>query len=661
MPGPATNDDDDNDDDHHREYDVDYDVKQSRYNSEHKTSRTSSSSSSSSWSSTIRLAVGDVVDVKDSVGIWSEAEVLKVDNGGKRIYVTYWNWSQHYNEWIDDVDSRVAKLNTHTYYDGGPFKAGQRIEALDKTNKWLEAFIIDVEDYRIKVHYKGWSSKFDEWHDSQNRNKLQRYGVSKSAASRSTAIKLFKIPGVELVNMNGTSFDMKNDSSDKMSMKSDNNMNKYNSNNDDDDDDDDRADSKSPARYKNASIQNNRTRQISESSDRYNQYITALKYQSLRVEAMSGDGNCLFRSVAHQIYGDEEFHDVVRQKCMDYMEAEAPFFSQFVEGGLQFFHLYLKAKRTPACWGDDPEIQAICELYHRPTEIWAYDSQKGAQKLKTFHETSVKGSNRPVIRLSYYGGGHYDSIVKDRDHATNLLRSVPGEVEDLRVREVVESRRILEQESRNVNVDDVKRLSDLEATEREQVNVAIQLSNYDRSIGWADENIETCLLNYLQNAYDDKETHIPLDKGGIDVEKSSLRISDVAASQGEVLRLVTEQSELEYLDRAILSSLTHENKAEIKDDESSGDKLVLESMLTQNNDNDKINIAKYSNLSEDEALALAIQQSVGATNVAFDMNIEDQLLNAAIQESMKSTNNDNEYYDEEFLINEAIRASYQYK
>ena len=673
MPGPATTTKGDNvkgddDDDRYREYD--YDAKPSSSSS---SLSLSSSSLSSRYSyhadhktiprlgrSIKNLKVGDLIDVKDSVGIWSEAEVLKVDNDGSRIYITYLYWSNHFNEWIDDtdIDNRVAKINTHTYYEGGPFKAGQRIEALDQMNVWLEAFIIDVDDYRVKVHYKGWSSKFDEWHDSQNPSKLRRYGVNKST-SNIKETKLFKIPGVELVTMTGIGFDMKNDSSDIVTA----DYNRYK--NDTDDDYDDAADSKSPAKYKNANIQNNRTRQIAESSDRYTQYIAALKYQNLRVVAISGDGNCLFRSVAHQVYGDEEFHDIVRQKCMDYMEAEAPFFSQFVEGGLQFFHLYIKAKRTSACWGDDPEIQAICELYHRPTEIWAYDSQKGAQKLKTFHETSIRGSSRPVIRLSYYGGGHYDSIVKERDHAINLLKSIPGEIEDSRVREVVESRRILEREARSINVDDVKRMSDLEETEREQVNAALQLSSFDR-LGWADENIESCLLNYLQNAYDDKAT-TSLEKSSIDVEKATMRITDVDATQGEVLRLVTQQSELEYLDKAILSSLADGTKSEIKDDDS----IILESMLTQNNDNDNdndndnnLNMARYPELSEDEALALALQQSVSSSNVDYDSNLEDQLLNAAIQESMKSTNNNNGYEymdDEEMMINEAIRASYQYK
>ena len=53
---------------------------------------------------------------------------------------------------------------------------------------------------------------------------------------------------------------------------------------------------------------------------RYEQYRTALRSQGLRVVPVEGDGNCLFRSVSHQIYGDDSHHRLVRARCMDYME-----------------------------------------------------------------------------------------------------------------------------------------------------------------------------------------------------------------------------------------------------------------------------------------------------------------------------------------------------
>ena len=63
------------------------------------------------------------------------------------------------------------------------------------------------------------------------------------------------------------------------------------------------------------------------------------------------------------------------------------------------FPLYVQAKRLNACWGDDPEIQALCELYNRPAEIWAYDSTRGARKLRTFHEAAGRAPSVVPLRL----------------------------------------------------------------------------------------------------------------------------------------------------------------------------------------------------------------------------------------------------------------------
>lgn len=56
-------------------------------------------------------------------------------------------------------------------------------------------------------------------------------------------------------------------------------------------------------------------------------------------------------------------------------QSEAHFFEPYVEGDMAAFLSYLSVKRRDAVWGDDPEVQALCEIYDRPAEIWAYDPQ----------------------------------------------------------------------------------------------------------------------------------------------------------------------------------------------------------------------------------------------------------------------------------------------
>jgi hypothetical protein len=52
----------------------------------------------------------------------------------------------------------------------------------------------------------------------------------------------------------------------------------------------------------------------------------------------------------------------------------------------------------------------------------------GARRLRTFHEAALN-KKADHIRLSYYGGGHYDSVTS-REYSVSLLNTLPGVAED---------------------------------------------------------------------------------------------------------------------------------------------------------------------------------------------------------------------------------------
>jgi len=64
------------------------------------------------------------------------------------------------------------------------------------------------------------------------------------------------------------------------------------------------------------------------SAEEEQRFREMLEQRRLRVKEVAGDGNCMFRSIADQIYGDEEMHAVTREMCMDYMEQNRPHFEQ---------------------------------------------------------------------------------------------------------------------------------------------------------------------------------------------------------------------------------------------------------------------------------------------------------------------------------------------
>ncbi|XP_008784051.2 OVARIAN TUMOR DOMAIN-containing deubiquitinating enzyme 6-like isoform X2 [Phoenix dactylifera] len=124
--------------------------------------------------------------------------------------------------------------------------------------------------------------------------------------------------------------------------------------------------------------------------------------KGFEVKKMLEDGNCLFRAVADQVYGDPEAYDMARQMCIDYMEKERGHFSQFITEG---FTSYCKRKRRDKVYGNNVEIQAFAEMYNRPIHIYSYSTEP-INIFQGSYNTDV-----PPIRLSYHHGNHYNSLV----------------------------------------------------------------------------------------------------------------------------------------------------------------------------------------------------------------------------------------------------------
>jgi len=136
--------------------------------------------------------------------------------------------------------------------------------------------------------------------------------------------------------------------------------------------------------------------------------------KGLTVAATDPDGNCLFRAVAHQVYGDPERHDIVRADCCDYIEKNRERFEPLLETGQ--FDAYLEHKRKLKVWGDDPEVRAMEELYDRPVQIFVVSGDGShTEPLKMHFEGDLPTDDEmgpfEPIRLSFHGDNHYNSII----------------------------------------------------------------------------------------------------------------------------------------------------------------------------------------------------------------------------------------------------------
>jgi hypothetical protein len=350
---------------------------------------------------TLDLREGCSIDVLDTEQLWSEAEVIErrltfVDGRGtKAVLVHYTYWLRKWDEWIPVDSPRLSAPGTRCFLGHNRLRKGQRIECKDTFGKWIEARVIDENERAIQVHYHNWDPKFDEWVERGNTERFSAFGRNtKSHMHKNRSQRRCRaLPAAEAGKWQQPQPQQ----------------------------------SQQPAR------------RLASSDPRFERYVAALRRARLTVQPMEGDGNCLFRSVSDQVYGTPDHHALVRSSCMDYIESEARYFMPYIEGGEEGFRRYIAAKRLDGTWGDDPEIQACCELYNRSAEIWAFDGEAGAQRLRTFHEVPSGGGRALLpMRLSFYGGGHYDSIRcledDDDDDAPRRARQTPGQREQAMIR-----------------------------------------------------------------------------------------------------------------------------------------------------------------------------------------------------------------------------------
>lgn len=167
------------------------------------------------------------------------------------------------------------------------------------------------------------------------------------------------------------------------------------------------------------------------------------KVKGYRIKKMGEDGNCMFRAVSDQIYGDPEMHDEVRAMCVDYLRAERDHFSQFVT---EDFDQYLARKRQDKVYGNNVELQAMSELFNRPIEVY----RSSAEPMKIFHEAYDADSATPM-RVSYHRGNHYNSVINPDVNTVGEGLGLPGyQAEPRRIEDECEKTVLRESEQAEV-------------------------------------------------------------------------------------------------------------------------------------------------------------------------------------------------------------------
>ncbi|KAL3290291.1 hypothetical protein HHI36_023636 [Cryptolaemus montrouzieri] len=136
------------------------------------------------------------------------------------------------------------------------------------------------------------------------------------------------------------------------------------------------------------------------------------------IKQMNEDGACLFRSIADQVYGDQDCHFQVRQDCMNYIVKNRDYFEPYVT---EDFDKYIARKKQWNVHGNHLEIQAMSEMYNRTIEVYCYQ----IEPINIFGSPRLINSYEP-IRLSYHRMCHYNSISNPNKPSVGVGLGIPN-------------------------------------------------------------------------------------------------------------------------------------------------------------------------------------------------------------------------------------------
>ncbi|KAI9668063.1 MAG: hypothetical protein M1821_000883 [Bathelium mastoideum] len=181
--------------------------------------------------------------------------------------------------------------------------------------------------------------------------------------------------------------------------------------------------------------------------------LGALGLYAARIKA---DGNCLFKALSDQLYGEQTHHQAIRTQTIEYMENNKDYFKQFLRvepgGGTRrnpkrktaaesstalpsakevdrAFNAHMKTMAQGGTWGDNIEIIAFSAAFGVAVKVWQ------ATNSHMFGE----GMDN-VLHIAHHHWEHYSSIRSlngPHDGLPNLQVPVLSEEDERKLREEV--------------------------------------------------------------------------------------------------------------------------------------------------------------------------------------------------------------------------------
>ncbi|KAL4088458.1 hypothetical protein PRIC1_012878 [Phytophthora ramorum] len=128
-----------------------------------------------------------------------------------------------------------------------------------------------------------------------------------------------------------------------------------------------------------------------------------------KLHEVEADGNCLFRALGDQLYGDQHRHEDIREKIVTYLEQHRDDFEPFMEDE-EKFEKYCERMREDGTWGGNQELYAAARLFQ--VYVVVHQDQPSA-RIMVIECDRLKPTR--FAHVAYHGEDHYDSVRALRD------------------------------------------------------------------------------------------------------------------------------------------------------------------------------------------------------------------------------------------------------
>ena len=155
----------------------------------------------------------------------------------------------------------------------------------------------------------------------------------------------------------------------------------------------------------------------------YTQLNDIVQQYNRKIHRVAPDGNCLFRALSHQVFGDQMYHTQMRAALVTQMSNNLEKYQPFYIGRNPF-HQHVSSMCKDGIWGTQLEIQAAADCLGLPIYELMYNSATNCHKWIAFkprHTVSLHKEIMPQPHFPFtvdhiellHNKYHYDSIVSD--------------------------------------------------------------------------------------------------------------------------------------------------------------------------------------------------------------------------------------------------------